>query len=202
MRPSPILVTCLALVALGWLAPPTGATPINAATTGLATPDVLITFSEIALPDLTPIGNAYAAFGVTFGPEALYALPGTHSDSGPNFDPPDVVNFSDPDASWVMTFAHPLSAIAFAYAGDDTTTTFTALLGNTIVEQFSAFTTFGPGLTNNYFGFEGIVFDRLEISYLSGDNGLDNLQFVSVPEPSALLLVAFGLAGLAIRRRA
>ena len=187
-----------------FLASSANAVPINAATTGLSGPHSTITFSEIVLPELTSVGSNYAGLGVTFNDNVLYAIPGDHPNSGPNFSPPDVVNFSG-DGHWLITFNTLVKEVAFAYGSDETTTTFIAKLNGSIVEQFSANTSFGPNITDNIFGFQNIWFDQVEIianlDRGAVGNGIDNLQFSSVPEPSSLVLLGLGLAGLAASRR-
>jgi hypothetical protein len=79
--------------------------------------------------------------------------------------------------------------------------TFTALLGGTPVDSFSAPTS----LSQNWFGFTGLLFDQVQITG-GGSNGaflMDNLELNSVPEPATYGMVSSALVGLAVwsRRR-
>ncbi|MBI1996347.1 MAG: hypothetical protein HYS66_07760, partial [Deltaproteobacteria bacterium] len=167
-----------------FLASSAKADSIIAATTGLSGPDSTITFSEIVLPELVPVGANYGGLGVTFNPGVLYAPPNTHPDAGLNFSPPDVVNFFPSDGNWLITFNNLMKEVAFAYASEPATTTFIARRNGSIVEQFSADTDFGPSVTNNIYGFRNILFDQVEINVTPkpgrepAGNGIDNLQFV------------------------
>ena len=90
---------------------------------------------------------------------------------------------------------------AFGFITNPGTSTFTALLGGATVEQFSATT----DLSNvvNFFGFEGIPFDTIEVSP-GGTNSafrFDNFQFSAVPEPNSLALLGLGFLAVCARLR-
>src|SRR3972149_171941 len=127
-----LILSVVTMVPWLFFASSANAVPINAATTGLSGSPSTITFSEIVLPNLTAVGANYGGLGVTFNGDVLYAgaipppLGPVHMDAGPNFSPPDLVNFSG-DRHWLMTFNNPLKEVAFAYASGPGTTTFTAL---------------------------------------------------------------------------
>lgn len=195
-----LTVSVIAMVLSCFLVSSANAVSINAATTGLSSPTSTITFSEIVLPELTSVGSSYAGLGVTFNSDVLYAIPGDHGDAGPNFSPPDVVNFSG-NGHWLITFNTLVNEAAFAYASDPTTTTFIALRNGAIVEQFNADTGFGLNITNNIFGFQNILFDQIAIDArvdVDLGNGIDNLQFSAVPEPSTFILLGIGVLALSL----
>ena len=68
-------------------------------------------------------------------------------------------------------------------------TTFSAFLGGSLVESFTAASDSGfPADSGRFYGFEGIVFDeiRLSINAVNMGANLDNLQYnvANVPEPA------------------
>lgn len=178
-------------------------------TTGIASPALTITFSELALTANTVVTNQYASFGVTFSPNVFQnpqAVSGPHVDATPN----SLSNFSFvPDQSipqFSILFNVDQTAAAFAMITNTGTSTFEAYLNGVLVESFST-TTFSSNI-NNFYGFTGITFDEIRVS-VGGSNQrgiFDNLQLgttstSAVPEPATVALLGAGLAALRYRRR-
>lgn len=168
--------------------------------TGLAAPVTTIDFSEFSAAETAPITTEFASLGVTFSPNLFYRTN----------DNPDWANIvganlrsGDPIVStFSIQFDQPLTAAAFAaIAQPPTSTTFTARLNSVDVESFDTNVTIDN--PDNFFGFEGIAFDEIEVAYTAETRmRIDNLQLgPAVPEPSALGLSLLGLVGLAFRRR-
>ena len=106
---------------------------------------------------------------------------------------------------FTANFADVLSQVAFSMVTEDgSNATIQALRNGTLVESASVPTTHTSNV--NFFGFEGILFDRITVSVDSLNRAmlLDNLQTVAaVPEPEtwALWLAGLGLVGSLHRRR-
>jgi hypothetical protein len=193
------------LLALALFAMAAQAGPI-ANTTGLSSPNTIITFSELSFAQGTPITSEFSAYGVVLSPPVWYDSQGVSSCcSGIVSD--YVANFSTIPVSisnpFSILFTADQTEVAFALATNPTTTTFTALLGGTPVESFSSPTSFDSS-TPYYFGFTGITFDEIRISV--GGNQLaliDNIQLgpAAVPEPHTFALIASALFALALARR-
>ena len=66
----------------------------------------------------------------------------------------------------------------------------------------TGFTTSPDTVSENFYGFEGIEFDALALSFDVEPTAaaIDNLQFNTIPEPSSGLLFCVGWALLALRR--
>ena len=99
-----------------------------------------------------------------------------------------------------MVFGSPVSGASFnAVDNSSTSTVFSAYLGGSLVSSFvNAVPIANDAATTGLFwGFDGVVFDRLEISHTTAGFGIDNLSYTStVPEPGTVGLVATGLIGL------
>jgi hypothetical protein len=182
---------------------PSAATPITNST-GISSPAATIVFSEFGLTANTVITTQYASLGATFSPN-LYQNPQStlfpHVDPGPG----SLSNFSiagDPTVSpFSIFFNVTQTSAAFAMVSNPTSTLFEALLGNVVVDAFSAPT--DSASTNNFHGFTGVSFNQIRVTASAPAVILDNLQLsqvnqvnAGVPEPGSLTLLATGLAGL------
>lgn len=164
---------------------------------GLASPAVTVTFDEQVLADGTAI-TSYQGLG--FSPSLAYnsqggaAFPGiTGNYAGNN------ANTASPFNPFVISFGGDLTAAAFGVATNPATSLFEALNNGSVVESFSAATNFN-GSGNSFFGFTGITFDAIRVT--TGGDGqmlIDNIQMgtAAVPEPSSMVLMLAGLAGVA-----
>lgn len=158
-----------------------------------------ITFDELTFPNSTPVTTQYSELGASFEPNLYYVdngLGGTLQ----NF----VLNFEIRDP-WDIVFSSPQTRAGFNVFSDGFfISTFQAYLGATLVETGFARPLGPSGGDGNFFGFEGVTFDRIRVA---GSNtgptffsGIDNVTF-SVPEPAGLSLVALALASMAWMRR-
>jgi hypothetical protein len=161
---------------------------------GLATATSIIKFDEIILPYLTQVTTQYNSFGVSISPFGNYFTPGASGiDAVSNFIP---YGYGGSRFAMDVIFSGPVTAAALqAYGPPDGAATFTAYLAGSPVESASA--AFAEGSPAHYYGFNGIVFDRISISPYapSGDPFglgwrspliLDNIQSLDVaPAPSS-----------------
>ena len=136
--------------------------------TGLSGPASTVKFDEIILPFLTQVTTQYDSLGVSFSPFGYY-FPAYNGNiqgnpaglnSISNFIPNgyggsrfamDVI-FSTPETEAALQAIGPSDAVA----------TFTAYLGGSPVESGSA--PLGVGGSPNFYGFDGITFDRISIN--------------------------------------
>ena len=176
---------------------PAAAEPIEMET-GLPSPEVAITFDEIILTPSTPITDQYAPFGVVFSDGLLYN-PGTAnmSDDIIGFEGPRLANFYPVTPIFSIIFLSPVSEAVVGVLAPDITS-FTALLEGMFVESFQ---NSRPTQAQGFYGFGGIVFDEIRIDAHSRfDEGralLDNIQFATVPEPSAASMLCLGILAAA-----
>ena len=167
---------------------------INSGATGLPAPTSTVTFDDPAFADTTPVATEYSLLGVTFTPNLYYRGTSaweTQGINGPN------LRTGDPVANpFSILFSTPITSAAFAsIASPVTAATITARLGGVDVESFST----EINLANeSWYGFTGIVFDEIGISYVEDTRlRIDNIQIgAAIPEPSTAMLLPLGLLGL------
>ena len=166
--------------------------------TGLAGLFQTITFSELSFAPNTPITTQFASLGVSFTPQLYYDTPDVLyanivGDRLQNYYfQNDYICCND----FSIFFTKVQSAVDFNFVTQPGTTTFTARLGGVIQETFTTNTDLLT--TPNFYGFQGISLDEIDVS-VSSVNGamqLDNLQ-MGVPEPGGWALLASGLMALA-----
>ncbi len=187
------------------------------------TPAFTLTFDGAGLAQNAIIGNQFAFAGVTFSTPLFYD--GNSAGGGCNFNDfgvDCVSNFASvrgtgitqgPTTPFSIFFATPQAFAAFALVTDNNgtnNTTFSAFLGNTLVETavFTTGSSAGQASTvANYFGFYNTTtaFNRITINTTGANLAIfDNLQVSNIPEPGTVGMLALGLGGLvafAKRRR-
>lgn len=169
---------------------------------GLDQPEQTLDFESVVLAANQPVEHQFAGAGVSFQHAFANA---DLSTAYPHISGNRVGNFRSgfgQNGLFTLDFAQDQQQVAFAMVSAPGTATFQALLNGQVVESFSV-----PSATtalNNFYGFQGIVLDRLTVSVQSSDRALiiDQLQSVAaVPEPHAALLLAAGLAGVSLSVR-
>lgn len=196
---------------LSFLATTASAVVINGQSTGLSDADGFVSFSEIEIAAGTVVTDQFAGLGVSFE-EGLSLFEG--GTPRPNFTGDFALNFANVGGSFTIfdplqiIFSQTVTAASFATTNNNTNNTvFTAFLGDTSVASFSTDVArpTGVGNENNIYGFEGLVFDRIEYDITSGNRtfGLDSISFnvAAVPLPAGLPLMLLGLGAFAALRR-
>lgn len=192
-------------ISTGLFATQAQATVIQNAT-GLSGTFTTETFNTNA-GDSTPAGSQFT--GLTFGPENFVS--DLFDGAFPNMTGSVIANFTILGCEVLgncitptfINFSSIMSDVAFAFVSEPGTSTFSAYLGASPVESFSANTDY----SSDFYGFTGIAFDSIRIeSGVSGSTTyiLDNLQSRtanSVPEPASLALLGLGFFGLVASRR-
>ncbi|WP_310419122.1 PEP-CTERM sorting domain-containing protein [Chamaesiphon sp. OTE_8_metabat_110] len=85
------------------------------------------------------------------------------------------------------------------------TSTFNALLNNSVVDTFSTAT--NNTSSNNFYGFTGVTFDAIRVTAANNFATIDNIQFgtataQSVPEPFSIIgTLVGGTAAFRIRKK-
>ena len=185
-KPGLLPIPCLALLAFLSSSSTGVADPIDLNPSGLAEPVSTIAFDEVpGIADTAQVSTEWADLGVTFVPNLNYRT-GDNADwqnitaSNLRTGEPEVNPFS-------IKFGSPLTSAAFALiAQPPTPATITAKLNGEVVESFE--TTVSIVNPNNFFGFEGITFDEIEVGYTADTRmRLDNLQ-LGQPAPTAYII--------------
>ena len=170
---------------------------------GVVGPTEDIDFSEIVLPDFTPLTNQYNSLGVDFNgvfyngcTNCIAAQPdGVH---------PEISNSTNNDFTFftaltTILFTGNVTDMSFAFAGNGGIFTLSSYLNGGLVESFDFF---GDVPNWQTYGFANSLFDEVWISTPTRML-LDNLRYNSaaVPEPGTLALLSLGLAGMGLARR-
>lgn len=181
------------------VSPSLQAQSIDGAASGIGAPTHTLTFSEYALSNGEAAANNWASYGVSF--ENLFW--GTAGYSGSSFSTDAIYNFA-PGAccmtSFSIIFSNAVRGASFnAVDNGSTSTVFSAYLGSTLVSSFVNTVPINNNAATNtsvFWGFDGILFDRIDISHTASGFGIDNLSYTTTPEPATLALMATGLVGL------
>ena len=161
---------------------------------------ISLDFDEITMPQSTVLTNQYAGFGVVFSPNVWFE----NHRSNLGWDNHNIANFltgtSTANPTVEIVFSQNVTGAAFEFAANTGSRfRFQALLDGSVVERFNHRST--GCCAAIVLGFEDVEFDTLRITHRSGDDFFiaDNLTWQPIPEPGTALLIAFGLAGLALR---
>jgi hypothetical protein len=150
---------------------------IIAQPSGLASPAHVIDFGANVLPNFAPVTTQFPGITVT---HASYFTTGSVVNLNGGFLTND---FSGQPDTLKIKFASPISDLSFVYhqIGTWAPSNFRAMLGNVVVDSFS--NTSNQTQLNNYFGFTNIVFDELQLDFVS-DFNVDTLAFNDANSPS------------------
>ena len=154
------------------------------------------------MPDGTALTNQYSSLGVTFS--GLFS--DTTNNGFPNINLPAAKNFSPTTNPFLISFTQSRSQAAFSLVTNTGTSTFDALLNNSVVDTFSTAT--NTSSSNNFYGFTGVTFDAIRVTAaLNGIAVIDNIQrgtatAQSVPEPFSIIgTLVGGTAAFRIRKK-
>jgi MYXO-CTERM domain-containing protein len=174
-----------------------------------------------SISDLTAVSNQYAAWGVTFTPNAFTGgswatntgMTATSTDVGGGYNPSlnNVLHAfnadwlaEDGDPSFLISFSTGITSISLDVIGDtggrDGLQTFVALYDASLT-QIGFFDASGIGGVENISlsGFGTAFFAAIAHGDFGDWVGIDNITYTEVPAPGALALV--GLAGVFAGRR-
>ena len=167
----------------------------------------LITFT--GLPDGTEV-NGLIVGGVLFN----YSLGNGNViiDGGPgvtnNINPQNIVSVGNPTGILTLLLPGLATTFGYGYAILNTipvpnATTITLFSGATNVGSLSYNGLPDPTFTGGFAGIQSTIpFDRVQITFaVAPAFALDNVRIANVPEPTTMLLLGTGLAGLAARVR-
>jgi len=174
MHAIPLLATVLIFVA----APASlQAQAIIAQPSGLVSPDHLIDFGANLYPNFTPISTEFPPLTITHG---RYYTTGTVNNLVGGFITNDFA--VGPPDTFKIKFATPISDVSFVYHQISTAapSNFRAMLGPTLVDSFSI--VWNQSSPNNFFGFTNIVFDEVQVDFVS-DFNFDSVAFNDAGAP-------------------
>jgi hypothetical protein len=172
----------LCVISLIWLASAVSAQAgffVNSS--GISNPAKTINFDEVAVANSATLTTQYSSHGVTFVNVVYNPVP---NESYPNITPPNIGNFRAGGSGtnpFSIRFNSPQQRAAFALTSQAGSTTFTALLNGSVVATAQSVPT-GFASSTNFYGFENITFDEIQISVSSSDHAclIDRLQFDAV----------------------
>ena len=203
------LLSALAIATAAFL-PLVAQATIVTSSSGLASHDNLVTFSNPSLAADTIVTNQYAAEGLTFsalnggavranscGINAWNGISGLSGDTLNTYGPRCSTN--GVNDSFSMLFANSVSAASFGFYNFGSNV-LTALLNGNLVQSFAL----GSG-TSGYVNFTNMVFNEIRFTEAFTQSGyltFDNVASVNaVPEPTTVALLGLGLIGVIASRR-
>lgn len=176
------LTPSILAAALTVFAAPIAAQQIIAQSEGIVNPSRVIDFGANVLPNFTPVSTQFAGVTIT---HASYFTTGTVNHLAGGFLTNDS-NAGQPNTLRIQ-FAVPIVGLSFVYHQIQTpgVSTIRAVLQGVTVSQFSGM--WDQYQTNNYFGFLGVVFDELQVDFLS-DFNVDTLAIVDLGMAACAIL--------------